>query len=59
MDNLEVIRSMVDDILADRGTDAMEKFNIAVSSKLSDAIDDRKIEIASSLGKAPVEDETV
>jgi len=59
MDTSEVIRSMVDDILADRGSDALEKFNISISTKLSDAIDDRKVEIASSIGKPQVEDETV
>lgn len=60
METSEVIRSMIDDILADRGSDAVDKFNLAIGSKLSDAVDDKKIEIASSLGvETTEEDETV
>jgi hypothetical protein len=51
MDTSEIIRHMVDDILADRGSDAMDKYNTAINVKLADAIDDRKKEIASSLGR--------
>jgi len=51
MDTSEIIRHMVDDILADRGSDAMEKYNTAINVKLADAIEDRKIQIASNLGK--------
>lgn len=50
MDNSEVIRSMVDDILNDRGAEASEKINGLLSIKVSDALADKKIEIASTLG---------
>lgn len=51
MDNSEVIRSMVDDILNNRGTEASEKINSLLSVKVSDMLADKKIEIASTLGK--------
>lgn len=51
MANSEVIRSMVDDILNDRGAEASEKINGLLSIKVSDALADKKIEIASTLGK--------
>lgn len=42
---------MVDDILADRSNDAVNKFNDALGFKLSTALDDKKQEIAASIGK--------
>ena len=51
MDTSDVIRSMVDDILNDRGSDASEKINNLLSVKVSDALSDKKIEIATQLGK--------
>ena len=51
MDTSEVIRHMVDDILADRSNDAVNRFNDALGFKLSKALDDKKQEIASSIGK--------
>jgi hypothetical protein len=51
MDTSEVIRHMVDDILADRGSYAMDKYNNVINVKLADALNDKKIEIASNLGK--------
>jgi hypothetical protein len=46
-----VIHHMVDDIINGQQSDALSKFNEIVASKLSDALEARKIEIASSLGK--------
>jgi len=54
------IQQMVDNIIANRQADALQHFNDAISVKLSDALDTKKIEIASSIGKTEViEDETV
>lgn len=46
----EVIRHMVDNILQGNNTDALENFGEIISSKISDNLDTRKIEIASTLG---------
>lgn len=40
---------MIDDILNGDNTDAEEGFNSVLASKLSDALEDRKVEIAQSL----------
>ena len=49
MDTSEVIRHMVDDIIADRGNNAIEKFNYIVSDKMVDAVESRKYEIARTI----------
>jgi hypothetical protein len=54
-----VIHHMVDDIINGQQSDALTKFNEIVASKLSDALEARKIEIASSLGKEQEQHEEV
>jgi hypothetical protein len=46
-----IIHHMVDDIINGQQSDALTKFNEIISSKLTDALEDRKIEIASTIGK--------
>lgn len=54
------IHQMVDNIINGKQADALQDFNSIIGSKLTDALDVRKQEIASSLGKTEVaEDETV
>ena len=54
------IQQMVDNIILGNQADAIKNFNDAMASKLSDALDDRKTSIASSIGKTEVtDDETV
>jgi len=50
MDTSEVIRHMVDDILNDRGGEALEKVETLLSLRVTDALADKKQEIASTLG---------
>ena len=49
MDNSVVIKSMVDDILSDRSSDALDKFNELMKFKMADAIDDKKNGIAKTI----------
>lgn len=49
MSTSEVIRHMVNDILADRNNDASEKFNQAISLKVADAVEMKKVELAQNL----------
>ena len=51
MDNEDTIRSMIDDILMDRGNDALEKVNAMMGSKVTDALDQQRLDIASTLGQ--------
>jgi len=54
------IQQMVDNIILGNQANAIKNFNDAMASKLSDALDDRKTAIASSIGKTEVtDDETV
>jgi hypothetical protein len=46
-----IIHHMVDDIINGQPADALSKFNEIISSKLTDALEDKKIEIASTMGK--------
>jgi hypothetical protein len=56
----DVIRNMVDDILADRGNDAVDRFNAVVSAKMADAMDAKKQWIAQNLTRqTEYENETV
>ena len=56
----DVIRSMVDDIIADRGNDAVDRFNAVVSAKMADAMDAKKQWIAQNLNRhVEYENETV
>lgn len=52
MDNgSTVIRHMVDSILQGNNTDSLEDFKTVISDKISDSLEIRKREIASSLGE--------
>ena len=54
------IQQMVDNIILGNQADAIKNFNDAMANKLSDALDDKKTAIASSIGKTEVtDDETV
>ena len=54
-----IIHHMVDDIINGQQSDALTKFNEIISSKLTDALEDRKIEIASTIGKEQEQHEEV
>ena len=57
MDTTEIINKMIDDIIDGNNTDAKDGFESALSSKLTDALDVRKIEIAQSLYNQEVEED--
>ena len=57
MDTTEIINKMIDDIIDGNNTDAKDGFESALSSKLTDALDAKKIEIAQSLYNQEVEEE--
>ena len=59
MDTREVINKMIDDIIDGNNTDAKDGFESALSNKLTDALDARKIELAQSVYTKEVEDESV
>lgn len=40
---------MIHDILQDRSTDAMEKFNTLMADRMQMAIDDKKMEVAQTV----------
>ena len=54
----EVIRNMVNNILAGNNADAQDGFNTAVAERLAAALDGRKQEIAASLGQTNLDQET-
>jgi hypothetical protein len=56
VDTTEIINKMIDDIIDGNNTDAKDGFESALSTKLTDAIDARKIEIAQSLYNQEVEE---
>ena len=56
MEQSEVIRHMVNDILSDKSADAMEKFNSMMATRVSDALDTKKQDTASSLYKDNTEE---
>lgn len=50
---------MLDDVVADNATDAQDKFNTLVSQRVSNALNDRKVEIAAQVyPKEPNENAT-
>ena len=57
MDTTEIINKMIDDIIDGNNTDAKDGFESALSTKLTDVIDARKIEIAQSLYNQEVEED--
>ena len=59
MDTTEIINRMIDDIIDGNNTDAKDGFESALSNKLTDALDARKIELAQSLYNQEEEDEPV
>ena len=59
MDTTEIINKMIDDIIDGNNTDARDGFESALSNKLTDALDARKIELAQSIYTKEVEDESV
>jgi hypothetical protein len=46
----ETVASMLDRVLSGESSDALNDFQEIISSKISDALDIKKVEIASSLG---------
>ena len=59
MDTTEIINKMIDDIIDGNNTDAKDGFESALSNKLTDALDARKIELAQSIYSKEIEDESV
>ena len=59
MDTRKIINKMIDDIIDGNNTDAKDSFESAISNKLTDALDARKIELAQSIYSKEVEDESV
>jgi hypothetical protein len=59
VDTREIINKMIDDIIDGNNTDAKDGFETALSNKLTDALDARKIELAQSIYTKEVEDEPV
>jgi hypothetical protein len=49
VDTTEIINKMIDDIIDGNNTDAKDGFESALSNKLTDALDARKIELAQSI----------
>jgi len=45
-----VIKSMVDSIINNQQSDAVERFNEIIASKVSDALEAKKQEVATSIG---------
>jgi hypothetical protein len=48
---------MVDSIINNQQTDAMEKFNEIMATKITDALDAKKMELASNIGKEQGQEE--
>jgi hypothetical protein len=52
-----VIHHMVDSIINNQQTDAMEKFNEIMATKITDALDAKKVELASNIGREQEQEE--
>ncbi len=52
-----VIHHMVDSIINNQQTDAMEKFNEIMATKVTGALDTKKIELASNIGREQGQEE--
>jgi hypothetical protein len=52
-----VIHHMVDSIINNQQNDAMEKFNEIMASKITDALDAKKIDLASNIGREQEQEE--
>ena len=59
MDTTEIINKMIDDIIDGNNTDAKDGFESALSNKLTDAIDARKIGLAQSIYSKEEDNEPV
>jgi hypothetical protein len=59
VDTTEIINRMIDDIIDGNNTDAKDGFESALSSKLSDALDVRKVELAQSIYSKEEDNEPV
>ncbi len=59
MDTTEIINRMIDDIIDGNNTDAKAGFDSALSSKLTDALDVRKVELAQSIYSKEEDNEPV
>jgi len=59
VDTTEIINKMIDDIIDGNNTDAKTGFESAISNKLTDALDAKKVELAQSLYNQEEEDEPV
>ena len=59
MDTTEIINKMIDDIIDGNNTDAKAGFDSALSSKLTDALDVRKVELAQSIYSKEEDNEPV
>lgn len=55
--SIDSVKSLVDNLLANKEADAMQDFNAAMAAKLTDAFDTRRQEIASTLGQSSREEE--
>jgi hypothetical protein len=51
------VKDMIDSLLADNNNDAVEAFQSIIATKVASAIEDKKIEIAQSLGASGHESE--
>lgn len=51
-----VIQHMVDNILMGNNADAMQSFGDAMAAKVTDALDVKKVELASTIGQRDQED---
>ena len=50
-----VIQNMIDNIINNKQAYALQYFNTAMADKISDALDVRKVEIASAIGKTTID----
>lgn len=50
-----VIQNMIDNIINNKQADALQDFNTAMADKISGALDVKKVEIASSIGKTTID----
>lgn len=56
MDNVETINSMIDRIISSNNTEAQQDFQTLIAQKMTQALDAKKQEIASSLYATPQDD---
>jgi hypothetical protein len=59
VDTKDIINKMIDDIIDGNNTEARDSFDAAISNKLTDALDAKKIELAQSVYSREEQDEPV